>query len=473
MHPWSSPDLEQAVLGTALMHADAARTIATMLTPDHFKDGRNRVVWEAIGEVIEAGRIPDTPAVAQHITQTGRAQSFGSGTHPHYPYLGDLQRLRGATANLENYLYALDEASVEGRRKKVSEAIAAGDMDTQAATDALAEIEAGLPLRGAGEDAPAHMVGVTARQEHVEQMAREGRKFSGLNTGFDAFNRRIDGIRPGELTVLAASPSIGKTTLALQIALNVMKNEGAPVGFFSLEMTNVQLAERAISILAGANPFQLLRDGAYLESPEYKQAAERFNSAKVSQWAPLPFSGYYTQNTLAELRQTLTTEHKRQPRPLWVVDHLHHMNLLPLASSRHEQLGIAAKEFSRLSKDLNTHIILLGQLNRNFKNRTDYRPQLTDLREAGGIEEAADNAVLIYRPGFYPELVRAEKEMGRDLDAFEQFAMLQFEKARHIGVGEAEVAWVPDQAIYANAAPASYGPPPNMDADFEAIERFN
>lgn len=474
MFPWTDADIEKCVLGTALISREAARSVSSLLTPDHFQDARNRTVWEAIRQVLDEGRLPDAPMVGRQITKAGHVDVFSGGALGHYPYLGELQSKHGAAANIKTYLLELDQASVESRRKKVSQAIAAGDMDTQAATDALSEIEAGLLLDGAGEDAAAHLVELTRRQEHAEEMARQGRLFSGLDTGFGAFNRRIDGIRPGEITVLGASNSIGKTTLALQIAINLMQRESAPVGLFSLEMTAVQVAERATCILADCNPFALLRNGMRPDSPQYQRVAQQYQDAKVREWAPLPFTGYYSQSTLAEIRHTLLVEHRRHPRPLWIIDHLHQMNLAPLSSKRHEQLGLAVKEFSRLTKDLNIHILLLAQLNRNFKNRNDYRPQLSDLREAGGIEEGVDNAVLIYRPGHYPELCRAHEG---DPDVFQRYVSLQFEKARHLGRGEEEISWVPDKAIYANVAPVSLEPhrdplpsPYDREAEWEVMK---
>lgn len=285
----------------------------------------------------------------------------------------------------------------------------------------------------------------------AKALADQGRTFAGLDTGFEMLNDALNGLCPGELTVLGARPSIGKTTLALQMAVNVAKQDKVKVGIVSLEMTRTQMGTRIACIEASLNP-EKQRKGLLTD-----QEAERFVEAtKVI--ARLPMCFYCEDRTIEGIAERIRRE---KDVALWIVDHLHRI-VGGTAERDHERLGGYAHALADLAVTSQKHILLVSQLNRGSEDKADHRPQISDLRGSGSIEEHAVNVLLLHRPGFYTDMREQFKGKGKEaeLAALIGVAEIHAEKLRFGLVGMRDLAWDQHTASFKNLAQEYRQEPP-------------
>lgn len=460
MHPSLLPNVEAQLLGVLLNHPAAvpATEGAFALPPICFTDGRNLAIYNAA----QALHAADTPV--EVLTVLGELQTAGTLTQAGgFDYVSNLAVAPGRLANIRTYIGELKTAGRARQRVKVGQRLASADFheDADELADAAARALMDPALRADADPAltGAGLAELAAQTyDEAAALAASGRRFVGLDCGFDTLNDKLNGLCPGEFTVLAARPSIGKTTLAQQIALEAALRENAPVAFFSLEMTKAQVAGRFACLLGNIDP-EAHRKGR-LSPADHKRYVTALNTL-----ASLPITVYTADRDSAAIDARVRSL-KAAPPALVVVDHLHRLAERG-SDSDHEKLGTAAHRLANLAVEQSTHVLLLSQLNRQCEDRPDKRPAIADLRGSGSIEEHAVNAILIYRPGHYEELRR----QASDPDALQCEVFLLCEKTRHAPVGSVPISWDAHLAKFSAAAP-TYGPPV-ADYDSEAIERFN
>lgn len=455
--------LEQAILGAALLKPNACRYVAGALTPEHFEDPRHAFLFECIAALVGTGTVPDFIALTEILRRENTLERAGG-----WEYIDGLAMGIATAANARLHCAQLEDQSGNRRRQIILDRMGAGILSTQEGTKALWRIEQGPGTDEGVLDGSGLSNAAWITYEDRRALAEQGRAFPGLDSGFSGINHAFGGLCPGELTLLAARPSVGKSTLALQIALHVALQEQRPVAFFSLEMTEGQIADRMASILAGTSP-ERQRMG-HLTDDERVSHAEA-----LVQLARLPLKAYFRDYALAQVCGRIERAHESDDAPaLWIIDHLHKMDLSRCGDRRHEQLNAAADALARLSKDLNVHVLLLSQLNRQCEDRPDKRPQSSDLREGGGLEEHAVNLCMLYRPGRYPDLIRKQHSQAARAE-MERAVEFLIEKARFGPTGSEEAAWDPERALFENATPwmpERPEPPPNRyerDLDQEEI----
>lgn len=389
-------EIEQSLLGALLLQNGAYGTVADFLRPEHFANAVHSRIFEAIGKLIERGD-PANPATLRNLfDQDGALADIGGAL-----YLARL--VESAVTVMNAPFYARTILDLHLRRELIAigqEMIAKAcqiDLDVQASNIAAEADEAldaivvqGTPRQRSGT------VGDAVRRAvaDTEQAYQSEGKTSGVRTGLIDLDAALGGLAPGDLIVLPAAPSMGKTSLLLEIGNYLARND-EPVGICELEQSAPQLAQRLLAREADVSVSK--QRGGNLdpmyEWPRYLKAAERV--------APLPI---YIDDTpamsLADIRRQARRWRSRHGIKLLAIDHLQLMRG-DRKEGRRLEIDDFADGLKSLAKELDIPILLLSQLNRALAQRDNKRPVLSDIRESGSVEAAADVVMFIYREEYY------------------------------------------------------------------------
>ncbi|MBF8279794.1 MAG: replicative DNA helicase [candidate division NC10 bacterium] len=391
--PPQNLDLERQVLHCMIEREEARVFLLANLAPDHFYDERHRVLFSVAQDLYDRDGTLDATILNNALSQDrGRMEKCGG-----IVYLCEIESMDNwATPfNARIYVRDLRDLAKTRRDRQIGQALATGQVTAEERQALLDELAQPAWDGGADEESSAFAVAgrVVSDYEAAEALAKSGRKFAGLDSGFERLNLHLNGLCPGELTILAARPSIGKSTLALQIALSVAQTDQARVGIITLEMTRGQIGGRLAGLMSGVHPYRQRRGQLY---PEER---DRYFEALVD-FSRLPLEVFVKDRTLNEIRSRMTL---RPDVRLWIVDHLHRVAGGP-GEKEHERLGGIANTMADMAVQLDRHVLLVCQLNRECEKRPDKIPETADLRGSGSIEEHAVNVLLLYRPGYYKDL---------------------------------------------------------------------
>ncbi|MBN8507967.1 MAG: replicative DNA helicase [Burkholderiales bacterium] len=444
--PPNSNEAEQSVLGGLLIDNLAWDRAADLLGESDFYRHEHRLIFAAVGGLIQAGKPADVITVFEQLQAHGRAQDCGG-----LSYLNDLAQSVPSAANMRRYAEIVRERAILRKLIAASDEIATSAFNTQGrpVVQILDEAE-GLVFK-IGEEGSRTRQGfqgidklVTALIDRVNELAENGaEEVTGVRTGFYELDKYTAGLQKGDLIVLAARPSMGKTAFALNIAEHVAVAEGLPVLVFSMEMGAAQLALRMVGSL-GRIDQQHLRTGA-LRNDEWERLAEAVDRLGRVQ--------LYIDETPALNAAELRARARRMARQfggtlgLIVVDYL---QLMSGSSSSDENRATEIGEISRglkaLAKELQCPVIALSQLNRSVETRNDKRPMMSDLRESGAIEQDADVIMFIYRDEYYN---KESKEPG--------VAEIIIGKQRNGPTGTLRLTFLKPLTRFDNLAPGSDG----------------
>jgi replicative DNA helicase len=366
---------EQAVLGAIMCDESAYWKISDLIGEADFTDSRNVEIFNAISELCAKGKPVDAVTMGDVLPQydTYLYQMAGNAT----------------VANVRAYAEEVRLAS-EGRRVKAAgQRIALGGVTYGEAQRILADV---APRNAAAmKPIRAYMSGAL---ELMMKRCEQEDVVTGLATGIDALDEATSGLQDGTLIFIAARPSMGKTALALQLAVRTALRKKR-VAVFEMEMTGIQLSERAVSQISGVNYGAIKSPKNMLEEdwPKITNAYGMLESATLI----VDESSTQTIDTLeARIRQL----HMEQSLDLAVIDHLGLVEL-PGKGRADQETGEVTRRLKALAKDLSIPVICLVQLNRGVEARADKRPVMSDMRESGRIEEDADLVMMIYRDDYY------------------------------------------------------------------------
>ena len=398
--PPHSIEAEQSVLGGLLLDNGAWDRAADLLRDGDFYRWEHRVIYAAIGALVNASKPADVITVYEQLQMQGRADDCGG-----LAYLNALAQSVPSAANLRRYAEIVRERAILRGLIEASDEIATTAFNPQGRSVTTILDEAESRIFKIGEEGSRTKQGFQ-RMDHlvmqlidrVTELAENGaEEVTGVRTGFYELDRKTAGLQPGDLIVLAARPSMGKTAFALNIAEHVAVHEGLPVVVFSMEMGASQLALRLVGSL-GRIDQQHLRTGA-LRDDEWTRLTEAVDK--------LGKASVFIDETPALNPAELRARARRQARQcgrlgLIVVDYL---QLMSGSSSSDEnratELGEISRGLKALAKELQCPVIALSQLNRSVETRNDKRPMMSDLRESGAIEQDADVIMFIYRDDYY------------------------------------------------------------------------
>lgn len=442
--PPHSIEAEQSVLGGLLLDNGAWDRAGDLLQETDFYRFEHKAIYGVIGSLINANKPADVITVFEQLQSLGKADECGG-----LVYLNALAQSVPSAANLRRYAEIVRERAILRKLIEASDEIATNAFNPQGRAVSQILDEAEGKIFKIGEEGSRTKQGFQSMDhlvmqliDRVTELAENGaEEVTGVRTGFYDMDRMTAGLQPGDLIVLAARPSMGKTAFALNIAEHVAVNEGLPAVVFSMEMGASQLALRMVGSL-GRIDQQHLRTGA-LRDDEWgrlTEAVDKLSKASV-----------FIDETPALNPAELRARARRQARQcgklgLIVIDYLQLMS--GTASSNEENRATVIGEISRglkaLAKELQCPVIALSQLNRSVETRTDKRPMMSDLRESGAIEQDADVIMFIYRDEYYN---KDSKEPG--------VAEIIIGKQRNGPVGTVKLTFLKPLTKFDNLAPGS------------------
>ncbi len=445
--PPHSIEGEQSVLGGLLLDNSAWDRAGDLLVESDFYRFEHRLIYGAIAGLISTSKPADVITVFEQLQGLGKAEECGG-----LVYLNALAQSVPSAANLRRYAEIVRERAVLRKLIAASDEIATAAFNPQGRqVDQILDEAEGKIFR-IGEEGSKSKQGFASMDQLVVQLIDRvnelhengAEEVTGVRTGFFDLDRMTAGLQPGDLIILAARPSMGKTALALNIGEHVAVSEGLPVVVFSMEMGASQLALRMVGSLGRIDQSHL-RTGK-LDDDEWgrlSEAVERLG--KVSM---------YIDESAALSPTELRARARRQARQcgqlgLIVVDYLQLMSGSGSVSeeNRATVIGEISRGLKSLAKELRCPVIALSQLNRSVESRTDKRPMMSDLRESGAIEQDADVIMFIYRDEYYTK--DACKEPG--------VSEIIIAKQRNGPTGVVKLAFIKPLTKFENLAPGSAG----------------
>jgi replicative DNA helicase len=389
--PGPSPDpAERAVLGAVLRDNAALAEAGCLVREEDFFTDAHRKLWSGLSALVNAGTHADLVTLADELRRRGWVEDVGG-----YGTLADLWEAVPTSANVLHHARLVRDRAALRRLAVVGEEIARSAADPDDTAEALlgrAEqaVLAVAPLGAGGATAPLSEALDEACDRIDARCANAGQP-SGVPTGLADLDRLTSGLQDGELTVLAARPSCGKTALAVSVARHAAMRLGLPTLVVSLEQRRAELAERLLCAESGLDSARL-RSG--LVGPEDARllAAARDRLAP----APLFIDDTPAQGMLRVAAGARRLKHRRGLR-LVVVDYLQLVDPEDRKASRNDQVGGIARRLKALARELAAPVLALCQLNREVESRPGGRPRLSDLRDSGEIEQHADTVMLLWR----------------------------------------------------------------------------
>lgn len=391
--PPHSLDAEKSILGSILLNNSLLPKVLELIDKESFFIEKHKIIFQTMVNMFEKAINIEIIALMEELTRNGFADLIDKS------YLIDLCEIAGIVGNIEHYCQIVQEHYIRRSLANVAFKIWNDCYDTS--IDTLEEID--IAERMIFEIAEKRFIrnySSLRKLTHqavdtILQLKEHGQEgFAGIPTGFIDLDKNLGGLQKSDLIILAARPSVGKTALALSMAYNIGVKKKIPVGFFSLEMSSQQLVLRLISTHSGVNNHKIRT--VTLSNSEMQRILN--NLSELSN-API-FIDDTPNLSLIELRaksRRLKSEHKVQAI---FVDYLQLIDP-PKAESREREISIISRTLKQIAKELDIPVIALSQLNRSVETRADRKPQLSDLRESGSIEQDADVVLFIYRPEIY------------------------------------------------------------------------
>ena len=390
-------ELEEAVLGAMLLEKDALSSVIDVISAESFYKEQNGIIFKAIYNLFNRSEPVDIMTVSQELKRSGELELVGGSF-----YVSSLTNRIASSANIEYHARIVAQKYLQRELIRIStETIKSAYED---GTDVFELLDATTQhiFQILDSNVRKQHVGMTAliakAIEDIEAAAQKTDGLLGVPSGFTALDRITGGWQKSDLLILAARPGMGKTAFVVSMAKNAAVDYNRPVAIFSLEMSSVQLVKRLISSETEITQDKILKGN--LDNHEFVQLNERIKKLSV---APL-----YIDDTPAlsifELRAKARRLKEQQKIEMIIIDYLQLMSGGPDSKGNREQeISAISRGLKSLAKELEIPIIALSQLSRQVENRPggSKRPQLSDLRESGAIEQDADMVMFIYRPEYY------------------------------------------------------------------------
>ena len=426
-----SPEAEQAVLGSMLIDAECVKDVMDQLRPEDFYLRANREIFETIYSMFVYSKPIDGVTVAGEMEKNGL---YNDNTRS---YLLQLMEITPTSANVIEYAKIVrDKALMRAVATAAGDITAMVQEGTGSAGDLLEAAEQKIYAIRRGRNAQSMVTIGVVLQDVMERLAEltaaGGEKVPGLSTGFSAVDSKINGLNDSDLLLLAARPGMGKTSMALNVALSAAKESGKTVAIFSLEMSREQLVTRLIATEGLVENTRLvtgnLRESDWVKIAEAASALSR-TDIRIDDNPML---------TVADMNAKCR---RLDNLGLVVIDYLQLMTSAGGKGYSGENRQQAVSDISRMlkimAKELQVPVLCLSQLSRANEKREDKRPMLSDLRESGAIEQDADIVMFLYRDDYYNE--DSEKR---------NIAECIIAKNRHGETGKVPLRWMPEYTAF-------------------------
>jgi replicative DNA helicase len=389
---------EQSVLGGMLLSKDAIADVVEILRPGDFYRPAHAAVFDAILDLYGRGEPADPVTVTAALTNAGMINRVGGMS-----YLHDLVHTVPTAANAAYYARIVAERAVLRRLVEAGTRIvqlgygAANGVGREVAdvVDLAQQVVYDVTERRVSEDFQPLRDVLQPTLDEIESIGSRGGEMTGVPTGFADLDALLHGLHPGQLIVVAGRPGLGKSAASLDFARHASVRHGLASAIFSLEMSKVEIVMRLLSAEARI-PLHVLRSGQ-LSDDDWTKLARRMG--EISE-APL-FIDDTPNMTLMEIRAKARRLRQRHDLRLLVVDYLQLMTSPRRVESRQQEVSDLSRGLKLLAKEIDCPVIAVAQLNRGPEQRTDKRPQLSDLRESGAIEQDSDIVILLHRDDYY------------------------------------------------------------------------
>ncbi|NOZ50253.1 MAG: replicative DNA helicase [Chloroflexi bacterium] len=387
---------EEALLGSLLIDPDVILQVASLIEPADFYVKRHGWIYDVIRSLHDQRQPVDFLTVTDELERRNQLADVGGPA-----------QISTLINSVPSAVHAFQYAEIVRRTAIMRQLItAAGEIariayddtqDEQVVVDKAEQLIFKVAARHQGRDlVPVRSV-VHGVIDEIEMLARRGDEILGVPCDFRELDKLLGGLQKSDLIIVAARPGMGKTSLALTVALNAAKNHGRRVAVFSLEMSNEQLVQRLLSQEAGIDN-QRLRLGK-IDDAEWGRLAA---AAAILSECPI-----YIDDSAAlspfELRTKARRLHAEVELDLLIVDYMQLMNSGTRSENRVQEISYISRSLKQLARELNVPVMALSQLSRQVENRQDKHPQLSDLRDSGSIEQDADVVMFVYRDEVYNE----------------------------------------------------------------------
>jgi replicative DNA helicase len=391
--PPQNLDAEMSVLGCLMLDKDAIIKIGDIVSADHFYDEKNKIIFEAVLALYATNTSVDILTVTNWLEEKKLLEKVGGSS-----YLTQLVNAVPSAAHVTHYAYIVRKKGT--LRKLIT---AAGEISNiafkeEGEMEDILDVAEQKLFNISQKHLKQNFVSIGnilhATFERIDELHREKGKLRGLPTGYVDLDNLLGGLQKSDLVVLAARPSMGKTSLALDIMRNVAVNAKVPVGIFSLEMSKDQLVDRLLSSQSDVNLWKI-RTG-HLNEDDFDQIGKAMGELSES---PI-FIDDAAGSNIMEIRTKARRLQSEHGVGLIVVDYLQLMEGRN-QENRVQEVSEISRALKLLARELNVPVLALSQLSRGVESRPDKIPQLADLRESGSIEQDADVVMFIYREEMY------------------------------------------------------------------------
>ncbi|GAB3221184.1 replicative DNA helicase [Glycomyces halotolerans] len=388
---------EQSVLGGMLMSKDAIADVVETLKSSDFYRPSHGIIFDVVCDKFANGEPADAVTVAAALADSGDLAKVGGG-----PYLHDLLDAVPTAANAGYYARIVKDKAIlrrliEAGTKVVQLGYGSGQggRDIDDLVDLAQQAVYDVTEKRQSEDFSILSDLLQPAMDEIEAIGANQGVLTGVPTGFADLDRLLSGLQPGQLIIVAGRPGLGKSTAAMDFMRHASLHHRHPAALFSLEMSKLEIVMRLLSAETRV-PMHVLRSGD-LSDDDWTRLAKRMGD--ISE-APL-FVDDTASMTMMEIRAKARRLKQRHDLKLMVVDYLQLMTSPKKTESRQQEVSEISRGLKLLAKEIECPVIAVAQLNRGPEQRTDKRPQLSDLRESGSLEQDADVVILLHRDDYY------------------------------------------------------------------------
>lgn len=434
----NSLEAEQSVVGSMIMDREAIVSASEILHEEDFYHKQFGTMFQVMVDMNAEGRTVDIVTLQEKLKEKNVPPEVYS-----IEFIRELIASVPTSANIRQYAGIVKDKAVLRNIIRVNDEIAnecyAGTMKTD---DILAETEKRIfelvKNKGETEHKPIKDVVIEAVNK-INQAANNKGEVTGVPTGFKDLDRYLSGLQPSDFILVAARPSMGKTAFVLNVAQNVAVKQGITCAIFSLEMSDVQLVNRMLSLESMVDADKL-RKGTLGDS-DWDKLVEGAENIMKSKLIIDDTPGI----SIEKLRSKCRKYKAENDLGLVIIDYLQLMSGSGKTNSRQEDVSEISRALKALARELNVPVVTLSQLSRAVEQRPDHRPMLSDLRESGAIEQDADVVMFLYRDDYY----------NKDTD-IKGIAEIIVAKQRNGPVGTIRMAWIPEQTKFADLLDRSH-----------------
>lgn len=420
--PPQSMDSEKAILGSIMLRPGAIHEINDLITPDTFYASKHKEIYKIMLELSGKGEPIDIISVSHKLKERGLAESIGGSN-----YLSELTNAVPASTNIKHYANIVFQKSI--LRRVIESGDYISELGFKDDIEDVLEIldQAEKKIMSVNNNTSGHKFSSLKESlpeawERLERLHENKGELRGVPTGFKDLDQYLSGLQKSDLIILAARPSMGKTTLALDIARQAALKHGTPTVIFSLEMSTQQLVDRMLAAESKVNAWSLRTGNLSAESEfaKIRDSLDRLSKAPI-------FIDDMAGNSIIRMRSICRRIKAEHGIGLIIVDYLQLMSTSKNYDSMVNQVTEISRSLKALAKEFDVPVIALSQLSRNVESRGG-RPRLSDLRDSGSIEQDADIVMFIHR-----------EDKGKDESEKTNICEILIEKHRNGPVGKVEL----------------------------------